>query len=131
MRILKPLLGFIVVLTFIASGASAQSSSNPIPHKTMNSIFLSIQKQMTFSSINEKTSLIWTPKVIELQSLEAEPLLPSLYTPQETLYRLSFDVGIGHNMDEAVVQWRKCEATISRIESSWGAPIVSCESLNL
>ena len=83
---------------------------------------------MSFSSINEKASLIWTPKVIELQNLEAENQLPSLYTPQETLFRLAFDVGIGHNMDESVVHWRKCDVVISLIGKNWGAPILNCEA---
>jgi hypothetical protein len=105
--------------------ASAQISSNPVPLEVMNSIYWNIQKEMSFTSINEKSSLLWTPKVIELQSLEGESQLPSLYTPQETLFRLAFDVGIGHNMDETVVHWRKCEVVISLIGKNWGAPILN------
>ena len=111
--------------------ASAQISSNPVPLKVMNNIYWNIQKQMSFSSINEKTSLLWTPKVIELQNLEAESQMPSLYTPPETLFRLAFDVGIGHNMDDTVMHWRKCDVVISLIGENWGAPVLNCDELAL
>jgi hypothetical protein len=124
---------FVFYLFILAVGilpaftASAQNSSNPIPLKVMNRIYFEIQKQTTFSSINEKSSLIWTPKVIELQSLETENLLPSLYTPQETLFRLAFDVGMGHNMDDSILKWRRCDVALSLIAKSWGRPILHCE----
>jgi hypothetical protein len=125
MRFMVFCITLIVAMGLSTINASAQISSNPVPLEVMNSIYWNIQKQMSFTSINEKSSLLWTPKVIELQSLEGESQLPSLYTPEETLFRLAFDVGIGHNMDETVVHWRKCEVVISLIGKNWGAPILN------
>ncbi len=114
--------------TFTCLGAFAQTPRNPIPPQVMNTIYWNIQTQTSFSSMSERASILWTPKVIELQSLEGESMMPSLYTPPETLFRLSFDVGIGHNMDEGVIHWRKCNVVISQIADRWGAPLLDCQS---
>ncbi|MBY0384831.1 hypothetical protein K2X05_06695 [bacterium] len=108
--------------------AFSQPTRNPVPASIMNSVQWEIQKQMTYTSINEKTSLLWTPKTIELQRVDAEALpLFSPYTPNETLYRLKFDIGLGHNMDTAAIYWRQCEATVSLIGENWGQPIIECD----
>ena len=109
--------------------AFSQPVKNQVPASIMNSVHWEIQKQMTYTSINEKTSLLWTPKIIELQKIdgEASPLF-NPYTPNEVVYRLAFDIGLGHNMDSAAIYWRKCEATVSFIGDTWGQPIVECES---
>ncbi len=128
---MKAIVFYMTVLlttALLSLNASAQISSNPIPHKVMNHIYWTIQKRMTLASVNEKASRIWTPKIIELQLLEAESLMPSLYTPQETLFRLEFDVGMGHNMTEAALHWKRCDVAISLIGKNWGSPILNCET---
>lgn len=108
----------------------SQPVKNQVPASVMNSVQWEIQKQMTYTSLNEKTSLLWTPKIIELQKMDAEALpLFNPYTPNETLlYRLTFDIGLGHNMDTAAIYWRKCEATVSLIGDTWGQPMIECEA---
>lgn len=120
----------IHVISFLFSlFAFSQSAKNPVPASVMNSVHWEIQKQMTYTSMNEKTSLLWTPKTIELQRIDAEALpLLNPYTPNETFYRLKFDIGLGHNMDSSAIYWRQCDVTVSLIGDTWGQPLIECET---
>lgn len=125
----KILNAFLTVFCLTTSAnALTTTQANPIPADLLNSVQWEIQKQMSFTSKNETTSLLWTPKTIELQNMTAESQ-PTLnpYAPGETFYRLLYDVGLGHNMDTQVIYWRQCSVTISFVGQTWGEPQVDCD----
>ncbi len=124
---------FIFSLAVACSIASAQSTSvlvkKTIPPQIINAVQWDIQKNMSYTLRNEKTQLLWTPKVIDLQSIEvtASPLV-NPYQPNEKMFQLTYDVGMGHNMSEEVYYWRTCEVQISQIEKTWGQPQIQCDT---
>lgn len=124
------LLSFSLFFIWIAAGAGTPTESTAkIPPATYHKILWDIQHQMTYTSKNETTVLLWTPQRINLQSQEAQ-YMPSLsmYAPNEILRTFRFDVSMGHNMDTTDIYWRSCEAQITQIDSEWGDPNVVCDN---
>jgi hypothetical protein len=119
----------LLLLVFQPHLASAQKVDSSLPAKIINQIQWDIQKQMSYSSKNETTSLLWTPQKIILQNedISAQPQI-NPYTPNEVYYQLLFDVSMGHNMDPSDIYWRQCHVQIAVIDEAWGEPLVSCNT---
>jgi hypothetical protein len=121
----------LLFLLFESALGAPQKAESSIPPKVLNQIYWEIQKQMSFSSQNETTSLLWTPQKIVKQNEEVHPQ-PQLnpYSPNEIFYVLLFDVSMGHNMDTSDIYWRQCQVQIASIDDIWGEPQVHCNTTN-
>jgi hypothetical protein len=127
---LNAIFTLFVVLFFVSLSVFAGNTDNslPLPAHITNKIQLQIQREMSFTTKSETATTLWTPHTMTLQKWEASPS-PALnpYAPNEVNYLLTYDVGMGHNMEGATMYWRQCDVLVNVIDGTWGEPALDCD----
>lgn len=119
--------GILILLS--VAGAQPKKEKTDLPIKIQNLIHIEIQKQMSYALKGENRSTIWTPHQIELQQLTGETTHTlDVYSPHQIIYRLTYDVGMGTQMDDTIAYWRQCGVQILQAGDEWSPPIVDCDT---